>query len=230
MKREKRTTKKERKMKRFKVILILLLFFFISCTSANYFRVNVEVPRKAIFDINQFNEIIVTDFFIKKEADDFDLNQELINYFTAQMKQNIKAEVSSRRVSLSNEELFKDKAFWKSIVPDSQEAVLFTGSVDYTQEIRTAVVQTKKKADDTFQRDKAIRERRFYTLNLNFYIIDTQSGEVLYTQAFRETQGYKNPKQTASFAFFDLADKVRMKLFNNVLGIARIQQRYLIKN
>jgi len=217
-------------MKKNKFIPILSLLFFVSCTSVSYFKVNVELSRKALFDINQFKEIIVTDFFIKKEAESFDLNQELVNYFTTQMKQNFKPVVSSRKISFPNEEIFKDKAFWKNILPDSQETALFTGTVDYTQEIRKAVVQTKKKNDETFSRDKAIEERRFYTINLNFYFIDAQTGEVLYTQTFRETQGYKNPKQTGAFAFYDLADTVKVKLFNNVLGTATIQQRYLIKD
>ncbi|UCE22106.1 MAG: hypothetical protein JSV46_07815 [Candidatus Aminicenantes bacterium] len=217
-------------MKKNKTIFILLLLFFVSCSSVNYFKVNLQVPGKPIFDINQFDEIIVTDFFIKKETKDFDLNQELVNYFETQMKQNFKAEVSSRRISLSTEEIFKDKDFWKNIQPDSQETVLFTGTVDYLEEVRKAIVQTKKKADDTFQKDKAIEERRFYTLTLVFYMIDAQTGELLYTKDFKETQGYRNPNQTAAFAFFDLADTVRSKFFSNVLGTVKIQQRYLIKD
>jgi hypothetical protein len=217
-------------MKKNKFILILFLLFFVSCSSVSYLRVDVEVSRKAIFDINQFKEIIVTDFFIKKEAESFDLNQEVVNYFTTQMKQNFKPEVSSRRISFPNEEFFKDKSFWKSIQPDSQKTVLFTGTVDYLEEVRKAIVQTKKKRDEMFSRDKAIEERRFYTINLNFYFIDAQTGEVLYTQAFKETQGYKNPKQTGAFAFYDLADTVKVKLFKNVLGTASIQQRYLIND
>ncbi len=217
-------------MKKNKSIFILILFLFVSCSSVNFFRVNVEVPGKPIFDINQFDEIIVTDFFIKKETKGFDLNQELVNYFETQMKQNFRAKVSSRRVSLSNEELLKDKAFWKNIQPDSQGTVLFTGTVDYIEEVRKAIVQTKKKADDTFQRDQAIEERRFYTLTLNFYMIDAQTGEILYTRDFKETQGYRNPNQTAAFAFFDLADTVRSKFFSSVLGTVKIQQRYLIKD
>ncbi len=217
-------------MKKNKTILILLLSFLVSCSSVNHVRVNVEVPGKPLFDINQFDEIIVTDFFVKKETEDFDLNQELVNYFETQMKQSFEAEVSSRRVSLSDEKLFKDKAFWKNIQPDSQETVLFTGTVDYLEEVRKSIVQTKKKADDTFDRDKAIEERRFYTLTLNFYLIDAQTGEVLHTKAFKETRGYKNPNQTAAFAFFDLADTVKEKFFSNVLGTVKTQQRYLIKD
>lgn len=217
-------------MKINKILLFLLFLSLVSCSSVNYFKVNVQVSRKALFDINQFKEIVVTDFFIQKEAEDFDLNQELVNYFTAQMRQNFEPEVSSRRISLTNEEIFKDKDFWKNILPDSQDAALFTGTVDYTEETRKTIVQIKKKADDSFQRDKAIQERKFYTININFYIIDAQTGEVLYTQAFKETQGYKNPKQTGAFAFYDLADTVKEKFFNNVLGTARSQQRYLIKD
>ena len=63
-------------MKINKAILILFLFFFISCTSGNVFRVNVEVPGETVFDINQFNEIIVTDFFIKNE----DQIDQIINF------------------------------------------------------------------------------------------------------------------------------------------------------
>jgi hypothetical protein len=223
-------TTQKRKMKKNKTIFILLLLFFASCSSVNYFKVNVEVPGKPVFDINQFDKIIVTDFFIKKEREDFDLNQELVNYFETQMKQNFEAEVLSRRVSLSDEEIFKEKAFWKNIQPDSQETVLFTGTVDYLEEVRKAVVQTKKKADDSFQRDKAIEERRFYTLTFDFYLIDAQTGEILYTRSLKETQGYKNPNQTAAFAFFDLANTVKSKFFSTVLGTVKIQQRYLIKD
>ncbi len=217
-------------MKKNKTLLILLLFFFVSCSHVNYFRVNVEVPGKPVFNINQFDEIIVTDFFIKKETGDFDLNQELVNYFETQMKQNFKAEVLSRRVSLSDEELLKDKDFWKNVQSDPQKTLFFTGTVDYLEEVRKSIVQTKKKSDATFQRDKAIEERKFYTLTLSFYLIDAQTGEVLYTKDYTETQGYRNPNQTAAFAFFDLADTVKMKFFRNILGTVKIQPRYLIKD
>ncbi len=217
-------------MKKNKAILILLLFFLLSCSSVSYFRVNVEVPGKPLFDINRFDEIIVTDFFIQRETEDFNLNEELVNYFTTQMKQSFDAEVSSRRVSLSDEELFNDKAYWKNLQTDPRETVFFTGTVDYLEEVRKAIIQTKKKADDTFQRDKAVEERRFYTLTINFYMIDAQTGEVLYTKSLKETRAYNNPNQTAAFAFFDLADVVKSKFFSSVLGTVKTQQRYLIKD
>jgi hypothetical protein len=216
-------------MKKNKLLFILILFYLASCSSANYTRVAVQVPRKTVLDINQFDEIIVSDFLIKKEPENFNLNQELVTFFTTEMTQSIKGKVSRRRISLDSEELFKKASFWKDLLSDSKETILFTGIAEYTEEIRKAILQTKKKrSDDNFSRKEAVEERRFYTLNLSLYLIDSQTGETLYTQVFKETQGYKNPKQTGPFAFFDLAEKVKGKFFGQILSGARAQQRFLI--
>jgi prolyl oligopeptidase PreP (S9A serine peptidase family) len=130
---------------------------------------------------------------------------------------------------LDNEGLFKNVSFWKELLSDSQKTVLLTGIAEYTEEIRKAILRTKKKrSDDTFSREGDVEERRFYTLNLSLFLIDSQTGEPLYTQAFKETQGYKNPKQTGPFAFFDVAEKVKGKFFNQILGRVTSQQRFLI--
>jgi hypothetical protein len=216
-------------MKKNKLLFILILFYLASCSSANYTRVAVQVPRKTVLDINQFDEIIVSDFLIKKEPENFNLNQELVTFFTTEMTQSIKGKVSRRRISLDSEELFKKASFWKDLLSDSKETILFTGIAEYTEEIRKAILQTKKKrSDDNFSRKEAVEERRFYTLNLSLYLIDSQTGETLYTQVFKETQGYKNPKQTGPFAFFDLAEKVKGKFFGQILSGVRAQQRFLI--
>jgi hypothetical protein len=216
-------------MKKNKLLFVLLLLYFASCSSANYTKVAVQVPVQAVFDINQFDEIIISDFLIKKEPKDFDLNQELVTFFSTEMTQSIKGKVSRRRISLDNEGLFKNVSFWKELLSDSQKTVLLTGIAEYTEEIRKAILRTKKKrSDDTFSREGDVEERRFYTLNLSLFLIDSQTGEPLYTQAFKETQGYKNPKQTGPFAFFDVAEKVKGKFFNQILGRVTSQQRFLI--
>ena len=216
-------------MKKNKLLFVLILLCFASCSSINYTKVAVQIPVKAALDINQFDEIIISDFLIKKEPADFDLNQELVTFFTTEMTQSIKGKVSRRRISLDNEELFKNASFWRELLSDSQKTVLFTGIAEYTEEIRKAIIRTKKKrSDDTFSRSGAVEERRFYTLNLSLYLIDAQTGKTLYKQAFKETQGYKNPKQIGPFAFFDVAEKVKGKFFNQILSRVSAQQRFLI--
>lgn len=216
-------------MKKNKLLFALILLYLASCSSVNYTKVAVQVPVKAVLDINQFDEIVVSDFLIKKAPKDFDLNQELVTFFSTEMTQSIKGKVSRRRVSLDNEELLKNASFWKELLSDSQKTALFTGIAEYTEEIRKAIVRTKsKRSDDAFSREGAVEERRFYTLQLSLFLIDSQTGETLYTQAFRETQSYKNPKQIGHFAFFDIAEKVKAKFFDQILGRLNTQQRYLI--
>ena len=132
-------------MKKNKLLFVLILLYFASCSFANYSKVAVQVPVKPVLDINQFDEIVVSDFLIKKEPEDFDLNRELVTFFTTEITQIIKGRVSRRRISLDSEELFKNASFWKELLSGSQKTVLFTGIAEYTEEIRKAVIRTKKK-------------------------------------------------------------------------------------
>jgi len=222
--------RKRKKMKRSKILLLLPLFFLVCCSVTNYWKVRVEVPAKIVLDLNQYSNIFVTDFLVQKESEEFDLSQEIVKYFAEGLEQQFKGRVSSEKVSVEKEELFQDRDFWKGLFPAQEGTVVLTGNASYTQEIRKAILETRKKREEDFYpRSQAIEERRFYTLDISLYLIDTTTGETVYTRTFKETQGYNNPNQTAAFAFFDLAERVKVKLFQNLLGGARIQERYLIK-
>jgi hypothetical protein len=192
----------------------------------------MEVPHKTMFDLEQFSEVIVTNFLIKEETGDLDLNKELVDYFSFEIGQNFKGEISSEKITFDEDEPFKNEAFWKNVFSDQREVILFTGSAQYTEEIRKAILEKKKsRFEDPFTSQKrSLAERRFYTLNLDLFIIDAKTGKPLYTRTFKETKGYENPKQKASFAFFELIQRVKAKFFRNILGEASFQERYLIYN
>jgi hypothetical protein len=59
-------------------------------------------------------------------------------------------------------------------------------------------------------------------------MIDAKTGEILYTRNFKQTKHYINPNQTAYFAFFDLIQIVKTKLFQAFLGEELLQERYLL--
>ncbi|MQY61050.1 hypothetical protein GH153_04340 [bacterium] len=216
-------------MKKIKIVLVLSLLFSFSCASNDYWKLKIEVPGRAVFNLDQFSEIVITNFLIEEETKDFDLNQELVDYFSFEIGQNFKGKVSIKEITFE-EEPFKNEAFWKNLLPDRKEAILFTGGVQYTEEIRKAILQKQKaRFEDPFvSKKRSLAERRFYTLNLDLYIIDAKTGKALYKINFKESKGYENPKQTAPFAFFDLIQRVRAKFFRNILGEANIQERYLI--
>ncbi len=216
-------------MKKIKIALILTILFSFSCASNDYWKLRIEIPGKTPLNLDQYGEVVITNFLIKEETKDFDLNQELVDYFSFEIGQNFNGKVSIKKITFE-EEPFKNETFWKNLLPAQKEAILFTGDAQYTEEIRKAILQEKKERfeDPFISKKRGLAERRFYTLNLDLYIIDAKTGRTLYTSNFKESKNYENPKQTATFAFFDLIQRVKAKFFRNILGEASIQERYLI--
>jgi hypothetical protein len=218
------------KRRRNNLILFLGLLFFLSCGTGEHLRLRIEMPQQTPLNLENFEEIAITNFLIKEEAKDFNLNKELTDYFTTELDQKIKKKTSSVEVLLETEDVFQDKNFWQELFPGKKGSILCTGSLEYTEEIRKAIKSAdKRRFEEPFPEESRIEERRFYTLALHLYLIDAQTGEALYERTFKESKAYKNPNQTAYFAFYDMILNVRDKLFRQILGEEQIQERYLIK-
>jgi len=158
-----------------------------------------------------------------------DINKEMKEYFSFEFGKKSDLSISTENLELTGTDVFEDKAFWKSVAAGSDQDLLFTGSIEYKSEIRKALVnEEKRQFEDPFPRDTELEQRQFYTLFFNLYLIDSKTGDTLYTRNFKETKNYINPNQTAYFAFFDLLQIVKTKLFRAFLGDDEIQERYLI--
>ena len=216
-------------MKKAKFILLLSFLFLLSCSSGYYWKMRIEIPGEPILKLDNFKEIVITDFLVKKQTKDFDLNKEIVDYFTSELRNEFEGKISSKIIPLEKEDVFKDEEFWKAQGEDLKEALLVSGSAQYTEEIRKAILERRRdRVDDPFQSQRGLAERKFYTFLLDLYLIDPKTGKTIYKKNFKESQGYKNPKQTAHFAFFDLIQRIRAKFFQNILAETRIQERYLI--
>lgn len=216
-------------MKKAKFALFLSFLFLLSCSSSYYWKMRIEIPGKPILNLDNFKEIVITDFFIKKEAKDFDLNKEIVDYFTAELGKELERKTSSKEIIIEKEEVFNDEEFWKTQGEDLKETLVVSGTAQYTEEVRKAILERRKdSAEDPFRSQRGLAERRFYTFSLDLYLIDPKTGKTLYKRNFKESKGYQNPKQTAYFAFFDLIQIVKAKFFQNILAGAKIQERYLI--
>ncbi|MFC2169349.1 hypothetical protein ACFLRM_02125 [Acidobacteriota bacterium] len=212
------------------IFFIMVLLIHLSCSSSSFWKLKIDVPVKAELDLEEVDEIVIADFFIKKETALSELNKELVEYFTFELVQNVDQKVSSKNGAIINEEVLKDEEYWKKL-SDKKNTVFLTGSAQYSEETRKAIIEKRKKRyEDPFPPEPGLRERKFYTLLLNLFIIDPQTGKPLYERTFKETQSYDNPNQTAYFAFFDLVQKIKLKFFRSLLGQGEVQERYLISN
>jgi hypothetical protein len=218
-----------KKIKKSRLALLFALVLFISCVPEDHLNIRIEPLGKIVFDLDQFSEIFVTDFLIKNQSKGLDLNAEIIDYFLSELGNNFKGKVSTKKITMEKEEVFKNEDFWKNLSADKEKTLLLTGSIQYKEEVRKAVLGRRKKdSEDPFQAEKTLTVQRFYLLNLDLYLIDGKTGKALYKKSFKESRNYKNPEQTAYFAFFDLIKVVKEKLFRDLLGERKIQLRYLI--
>jgi hypothetical protein len=212
-----------------KVIVLLCVLALCACSEGRRWKVRVEMPRAISFELERFQELIITDFHIKSVRKDMDLNKELVEYLSFEFGQNIVAPVSTKEINLTSEEIFKVETFWRDLPTELEEAIILTGSVEYKSEIRKALVDKEKRQyEDPFPRQSGLEERKFYTLFFDLYMIDAKTGKILYTRNFKQTKHYANPNQTAYFAFFDLIQIVKDKLFQAFLGEVLLQERYLL--
>ena len=216
-------------MKNLKYILFASLLFYLSCSQSIHLKLNIEMPGESQVDLNKFNQIVITNFLIQKETKDIDLNKEIADYFKLEIGQNFEGKIISTAFSIEDEEVYKNQDFWKGLIEEPEQTIIITGTANYSEEIRKAILETSRdRFDDPFPSSKKLAERKFYILNMDLYLIDAQTGSSLYQRSFKETESYKNPNQTAYFAFFDLIQQVKVKFFRNILGDKKIEERYLI--
>lgn len=226
--------RKKTKMRKTNIVLFLGIIGMLlcySCASQQYWKIGVEVPGITTVALEDFKEVFITSFLVEEDTKDFELNRELVDYFSSELGKFYKGKIQPKEFSLEQQGVFKDAEFWKRLVPGAEGAVFLTGTARYTQEIRKAILEKySRRSDDLSSTQRGLAERKFYMLTLMLYLIDASTGNVLYEREFKETRGYENPNQTSRFAFFDLIQQAQVKLFRNVLAIERVQQRYLISD
>lgn len=226
--------KKRKKMKKIKnnSLIFITPFLFIlltSCAQTNYVKIRMEIPKKPDIDLSSYQNIVVSNFLENEEVKDFDINQEILDYFSFELKKHLKKDVKTTEISVENEEDFKNPENWNNINSEEEKSALFTGSVKYSEETRKSLrKKEKRRFDDPFPDESRIEARTFYSLELHIYLIDTQSGKIIYDRDFKESKSYENPNQTPQFAFFDLILEVRDKLLEDIQGYDRLKERYLL--
>ncbi len=212
-----------------KWMVFLVAIGAVACASSEHFRMRIQIPRKSEVSLADIEVIVLADFWLKSEVEEFDLNQEIHDYFSSELAIELGQEVVGNAASLPDESVFEDQEFWKNIAPDRKKALILSGTAEFTQETRKALIsREKKRFEEPFPARKNLETRKFFSLNMHIHIFDSESGIPLFKREYNETRSYTNPNQTAHFAFYDLAYQIKEKLFREMLGGERIQERYLI--
>jgi hypothetical protein len=215
-------------MKRNSPAFVLALTLLAACGGTHYRKIRVEIPSYSPLHIEQFEQAVFSGFLVGPENAGLDLNKEIVGYFGPEFERKLRLKVSSQPVVLESEALFRKPDFWKSLAPGLGGALYVTGKAEMTRETRKTILDAKTDPNDQMTRQREIAERTVFSLSLHIYLIRGDSGEVLLDRDFQETKAYSSAKQRADFAFFELAQRVRTKLFRPLLSEERMQERYLL--
>ncbi len=212
-----------------KWMILLAAMGAVACASSEHFRTRIQIPHKPEVNLADFDGIVLTDFLLKSEVEEFDLNQEIREYFGTELSVGLGKEVERNSASLPDESVFEDQEFWKNLAPDRKKSLFFAGTAEFSQETRKALIaREKKRFEEPFPARQTLETRKFFSLNMHIHIFSSETGSAVFEREFKETRAYTNPNQTAHFAFFDLAYEIKEKLFRAISGGERIQERYLI--
>jgi|Deesub1362A_J573_1020465.scaffolds.fasta_scaffold00101_6 hypothetical protein len=211
------------------LFLLSLILGTFACKGYNYVKLRLELPTKATVQLDKYSEIRLVNFLIKHQPKGMDLNKEIRDYLQFELSKQIEQKVTQEDLLVKAEETLKDKDFWKNQA-SGQKILFLTGTAEYKEEVRKALLRREKRQfEEPFSSTPKLAQRKFYSLILEVYLIDSTTGEIVFHRQFKENQFYQNKNQTAYFAFFDLIQKVKPKLFRRLLGGQRIQERYLIR-
>jgi hypothetical protein len=217
-------------MKKSSPVLLFLLAILAACGGGDIYRkIRVEIPAYSSLHPDEFEQVVFSGFLVAKEPEGLDLNKEISEYFGPEFERKLHFRVAVQRFALESEEVFRKPDFWRSLAPGPGRILYVTGKAELTRETRKAILgRTKTDAEDPLAQQRGIVERTLFTLNLHLFLIRGDSGEVVLDRAFKESKAYTNLKQRADFAFYDLAQRVKTKLFRPILSEGRLQERYLL--
>jgi len=217
-------------MRKNRPVLLSLLAILAACGGGDIYRkIRVEIPAYSSLHPDEFEQVVFSGFLVAKEPEGLDLNKEISEYFGPEFEKKLHFRVAVQRVALESEEVFRKPDFWRSLAPGPGRILYVTGKAEFARETRKAILgRTKTDAKDPLAQQRGIVERTLFTLNLHLILIRGDSGEVVLDRDFKESKAYTNLKQRADFAFYDLAQRVKIKLFRPILSEERMQERYLL--
>lgn len=208
----------------------VLLFAAAACSTITTATTKIDIPAVPAVKLESVEEIAIGDFLIDTPSKEFEIGPAVVNYFRDEMKPQFKGRLSIVPLTWTNAAQADDAAAWTRVLADPKGKLILTGRVQYVQDVRKALMSKERRAidDGPFTPEKPWSERKNFELKLDIYLIRAETGEMILKKDFLESVIVENRKQPAEFAFYDLLQRVRLKLFRLLFGTLRNQERYLL--
>jgi len=201
-----------------------------ACTSSPALPIRIYLPGVTALPAGSFRQIIVADFRDDSPSPGFALGRELQELLVKEMSRSFDGTVSRMTVPWDNSISLDDPAFWRQAAAGSDSAVVLTGAAGLVGQVRKALNKKALPVDGPFKvTDRAFLEYKHYALAVDVAVISGATGEPLFRKSFREEKDYIDLEKPHDFAFSDLADRVRTRLFPVLLGTPTAEERTLLR-
>jgi hypothetical protein len=125
---------------------------------------------------------------------------------------------------LEAEKILQDPEYWRKLGEEYQQPLVVTGKLGFEVQERSGfqpVVRSPSDGRPTLIQGNRFAERKGFTLNADFYFIDTKTGELLHKERFTEEVLYSEEQHVSPLsAYFELMDR----LLPNFLGVITPQK------
>ena len=209
--------------------LAAVLLAGAACGSGVPVGVSLSMPGLAVLPPGSFSEIVVTDFAAPAPPPDLAPGLEFPNYLAAEIGRVFAGPVSRATVPAEAAAGPAPPSFWKEKGAGREGAVFLTGSVSLTGQVRKAVDRVVP-IDRLFDSARGgLIEHLRWTMAVDVFLVSAATGEVLHRTSVREDRDYSELDKPAEFAFSDLSDRIRARLFPALLGTPTIERRALLR-
>jgi hypothetical protein len=112
------------------------------------------------------------------------------------------------------ERVFANTAYWKRIGEEFQNPLIVTGTVLFSPQSRSGMVQRDVEQYDSFGRRRVMpvrtyMERKGFVLRPKFVFIDGRTGATMYSESYREEVLYNAQQNTPALSsYFELMDRL----------------------
>jgi len=212
------------------VLLAAVLAAEAACLPEPAVPVRVNMPGVSAFPAGLFREIIVANFREDEPSPELALGRELQSYLTAELDRSFDGPVSRVTVLWEDGASLDDPGFWKQLAADKERAVVLAGTVGLSGQVRKALHKKMVPLDGPFKfDDRGFLEYLHYTLSIDLVVLSSETGESLFHKSFREEKDYTDIEKPGEFAFSELADRFRARLFPLFLGTSTPEERILLR-
>ncbi|MEW6455985.1 MAG: hypothetical protein AB1410_04630 [Acidobacteriota bacterium] len=211
-----------------KLFPLLLILASISCVETA--KIEIEIPSKPKYDIPKFNHLWFGDFRVNETIENHNLSEEITSYMQNEIKSRFSIDSKKgNKIDWEKEKnLFENDNFWRKYVQDKEDILIITGSASLKLENRNIIQDVSPYISPTSQ-EKRLVPMKFLILNLDLYIINPKTGEIIYRNNFKEEKGFSEKTQSPLFGFFDIMEKITEKFFSDIFEKKIKKERILFQ-